>query len=96
MPELTRHGRPYRQLPDGRWLTLYPLLYGAGRLAVGGEHPDEDLAGYNDAYDWEDVEGARRAFEEWDGTGEPVGWYRHRPSHRRRPGGDPDLEEVRA
>lgn len=85
-----------RQLPDGRWLTLYPLLFGAGRLAVGGEAPDDpEPRGFNDAYDYERLEDAEQAYTEWDGTEEPAGWYRHRPSNRRRPEGDPAREEIR-
>lgn len=38
---------------------------------------------------------ALRALHCWDGSGEPVGWYRHKPSDRRRPDGDPAREEVR-
>lgn len=38
---------------------------------------------------------ALRALHGWNGEGEPSGWYRHKPSNRRRPGGDPTREEVR-
>lgn len=37
---------------------------------------------------------ALRALHGWSGEGEPEGWYRHRPSNRRRPGGNPDEEYV--
>lgn len=38
---------------------------------------------------------ALRALHCWDGSGDPEGWYRHKPSNRRRPDGDPSREEVR-
>ena len=40
-----------------------------------------------DVADW-------RAALGWDGNGEPEGWYRHVPSGRRRPGGDPAKEHT--
>lgn len=33
--------------------------------------------------------------EEWDGTGEPQGWFRNQTTGRRRPGGDPAQEFIR-
>lgn len=130
-------GLAERQLPDGTYVSFYPLLTGGARLAV--EHPraylrcatcyaayplattaaDETCAnrrsrgstcagelvattdgrdgGYDEAYDYTDYDVAVRAFGEWDDAQEePEGWYRHKPSDRRRRGGDPEREEVRA
>jgi hypothetical protein len=77
-------------LPDGRAAGLSRLLFG-GRICVGG--PDDD-AGYSEAYDYGDLEIARRAFDGWTGGTEPTGWIRHIPSYRRRPTGDPGQEYV--
>lgn len=35
-----------------------------------------------------------RGLNEWNGEGEPEGWYRHRKTGRRRPGGDPEKEYI--
>lgn len=40
------------------------------------------------------MEDAVRVLEEWDGTGEPQGWYRNVETGRRRPGGDPAQEYI--
>jgi len=50
---------------------------------------------YDESYEYQDHKAALDSFEMWDGKGEPVGWYRHRPSNRRREGGDPAKEEIR-
>jgi hypothetical protein len=38
--------RPYRILPDGRWLFLMPLIFGRARLGIG---PAGSLQ-YDDVY----------------------------------------------
>lgn len=88
-------GAPLERRYRGGWLSLYPLAFGAGRLAVEYDRDGGRDGGYDEAYDFQDIFDAVRQFNEWDGEGEPEGWYRHRPTNRRRPGGDPEREEVR-
>lgn len=79
-----------RTLPDGREVWLAPLLFGGARLSIAS-----DPLVASDVYDFQDAD---RACLEWmlwvPEGGEPEGWYRHRPSNRRRPGGDPTKEYV--
>lgn len=82
---------PCRTLDDGRTLAFEPLLFNCVRIHVVRDVHD---MGSMEIYDYQDLLPALRAFLEWDGTGEPVGWYRHRPSDRRRPEGDPTREHV--
>jgi hypothetical protein len=87
---------PHRFLPGEVLLSLEPLLFGAWRLHVirGNEQDVYDFSPVGMSED--DVRAAAFvALHRWDGVGEPVGWYRHRKSDRRRPGGDPTREEVR-
>lgn len=81
----------HRDLPDGRLLALEPLLFGVARLHVV---EDERSTSSVSIYDFQDLPAAVVALAEWDGAGDPDGWYRHRPSDRRRPGGDPANEQV--
>lgn len=88
-----------RQLPDGRWLVLYPLLFGSSRLTVTRTCATLDDAIkeiIDDVWDYETCVGGLKAMGEWTGEGEPTGWNRHPASGRRRPGGDPESEYVRA
>lgn len=82
---------PHRGLPDGRLLSLEPLLFGAARLHVV---EDERLTASASIYDFTDLAVALEQLHRWNGDGEPRGWYRHRPSNRRRPDGDPEREHV--
>jgi hypothetical protein len=54
----------WKPLADGREITIYPLLYGKGRLCVG---PLADPDGYDIAYRYESVGAAVKAAESWDG-----------------------------
>lgn len=85
------HEWPHRYLADGRLLALEPLLMGAARLHVVAEDTD---AHSDEVYDFQELMAGLVALHRWDGTDEPEGWYRHRPSNRRRPGGDPEKEYV--
>lgn len=53
----------WKPLSDGREVTIYPLLYGKGRLCVG---PLADPDGYDIAYRYESVEAAIEAAQRWD------------------------------
>ncbi len=79
-----------RQLPDGRTKCLMRLLDG-WRLGVT---PPHDNSAYTDLWDYPSGYEAWEAFEAFDGTAEPEGWVRHKPSNRRRPGGDSSKEYV--
>lgn len=83
-----------RTLDDGRHLGVEPLLFSRARLTVGTAEQHE-VGCYEDAYDYDFRSEAFLAFVLWDGVGEPEGWVRHKPSNRRRPGGDPAQEHVR-
>jgi hypothetical protein len=57
--------------------------------------PESYMLGvYDDGWWYDDFESAVRGLNEWNGEGEPEGWYRHRKTGRRRPGGDPDKEYI--
>lgn len=77
---------------NGLEWVVYPMIYTA-RLCVG---PPEDRTGYDDAWCYGSLEAALAAARAWDGKGDPEGWHRHPASGRRRPGGDPKLEFIRA
>ena len=81
-----------RRFPDGREAVIYPLTYGRARLGIG--HPDDD--GFADQWEYDTPAAAKTALATWDGQGEPSGWFRHPGTGRRRPGGDPEKEYIRA
>lgn len=92
------HRWPHRNLADGRLLALEPLLTGFRLHVVASPWNMGSDEVYDFPVDDRDTEAKARAayvaLHRWDGTGEPEGWYRHRPSNRRRPGGDPEQEYV--
>lgn len=78
-----------RELPDGRVLYLqkFPHFF---RVTVGpSQWPLFDAS-----YDFEADEPAWKAILDWDGNGDPEGWFRNAETGRRRPNGDPALEYV--
>jgi hypothetical protein len=85
-----------RPLPDGRVIYLAPLLTGTvlGISANGTDRFYTDRWDYPRDPDLCEPDSDWRAVLGWDGNGEPEGWYRHVPSGRRRPGGDPAKEHV--
>lgn len=95
--------------PNGRLLTIEPLLFGAAAVKVTNRHirsaigrtpvidftDDEfDMGFCDEVFTYESVVKAWAAVLNWDGKGEPQGWVRHQPSNRRRSGGDPAREYV--
>lgn len=68
----------FKTMPDGTLCGVHPLMF-HWTLVV-----DIDPIGYRDRYCYATKEGAIRALQEWDGTGDPEGWHRHVNSGRRR------------
>lgn len=60
-------------------------------LAPPGPRP----AVWDEGWWFDRWDSAFAAFERFDGTAEPEGWFRHQPSDRRRPDGDQAREYVR-
>lgn len=79
-----------RDLPNGLEVVVYPEITGTARLGIGVPSAGE----LDDEWQYTTQPEAIRAALEWDGVGEPEGWYRHRPTGRRRPRGDPEQEYV--
>lgn len=78
-----------KEMPDGREALVVPRMFNA-LISVGP--PGADW--YDTHWCYETPGQALMALEEWDGTGEPEGWFRHAGSGRRRPGGDPEKEYI--
>ena len=62
----------WRDMHDGRELTLYPMLFGNVRLCIGVQGAET----YDDGWCFQDLDAALEAFANWDGVGEPAGAYR--------------------
>jgi hypothetical protein len=77
-------------LDDGRAAGLQAQLFSVN-ICVGSA---EDIAGYSEAYWYDNAPTAVIQFLKWNGEGEPEGWIRHTPSNRRRTGGDPATEYI--
>lgn len=78
-----------RQLPDERWVVVYPMTFGKARLCVGDEWTVED------GWCYADPRLAIVAAAVWDGEGDPMdGWHRQISTGRRRTDGDPAREYV--
>lgn len=70
-----------RQLPDGTWIGILPMIMTFG-LFVGLQE-----YGYERRYCYEHGEDAWTACQEWDGKGDPPGpWIKEKPSDRLGPG----------
>jgi len=71
-----------RALPDGRIIGVHRLLYHWTLLI------DMDAVGYEDRYCFATYDMAKRAFDSWNGEGDPgTEWHRHPKTGRRREGG---------
>jgi hypothetical protein len=84
------HYMMVKRLPDGRYSAVAPLI--ATYAIVIGDWGNEQ--GYNDRWCYHDLNPAIRAFNAWDGTGEPTGWHRHPKSGRRLAEDDHSYDEV--
>lgn len=76
-----------RELPDGREIVVLPWSGGKAQLSIGRR-----TGFWDDTWNYEFVTEAMAVAETWDGGGEPMGWFRHPASGRRRHDGDPARE----
>lgn len=72
-----RPGAVYRRvaLRGCAEVVVYPLIFGGGRLGLGPTGDQYD-GGLDRVWDYESLDDALHAAHEWDGTGEPAGFYR--------------------
>lgn len=92
MTEITREGAVYQRLTsDGREICVYPQIFNT-KLIIG----KPGLDWYDSNWCYETPGQAIMAAEEWEPEKEadPEGWFRHPPTGRRRPNGDPEKEYV--
>ena len=88
---------PVATLPDGRLAVLEPLMFGVFRLYWGP--PGSLVYDTDSGYDYDSLWAVLDSVDAWRAggfDGEPQGWQRHIGTGRRRPGGDPAKESVRA
>jgi hypothetical protein len=67
-----------RVLPDGRELSLWPMLFGNTRLCIGWP----GVGAFDDGYCFHHAALGVAAVLGWDGSGDPAGWYKHLGSGR--------------
>lgn len=79
------------QLPNGDWAGVTEMSFGKGRLCID-IHP----FGYEQGYCYEAVGAAIASLATWNPVteDEPLGWFRHINSGRRRTDGDPSKEYI--
>jgi hypothetical protein len=82
---------PVRRLPDGREIVVVPHSARGGQLGVTA---DRATGGWANTWIYKSAADAVTAAWEWDGNGEPTGWYRHPWTARRRPDGTPASEVI--
>lgn len=83
-----------RQLPDGSWAGVKPMLFGNARLCM-----DMDWSGVNgEQYCYDGLAAAVLALASFDPDTqeEPQGWKKSVLDGRRRPGGDASKEYIDA
>lgn len=85
-----------RTLPDGQLAGVGPQLFGAAHIVRAPAKDWNDEGAWAEQWMYSSVPGALTAFAEWEGTGEPEHWIRHKPSNRRRIDGDPEKEFIRS
>jgi hypothetical protein len=81
-----------RDYPTGMRAAVVPLITGTGRLIVGTVQ--EWQSGYDEAFCYDSVGEAVIALLNWNGIGEPDGWFRNPGTGRRRPKGEVTKEYV--
>ena len=78
MSDILHYYTDIKQLNDGRTIGTMKLMF---HWAI---HIGIDLIGYSDRYCFTTYEIAKKAFDEWNGEGEPNYWHRHPTTGRRR------------
>jgi hypothetical protein len=91
----TQQGEFDRLLPDGRKLSLMPLLFGGGHIGISPMPPMQNCGVFFDSWDYLDYWHAFAQFLTWDGQGEPQDWSRHFKTGRYRIDGVAELEYVK-
>jgi len=94
--QVARHGprtQCWRRLPDGRRIFMDWEGGNGWRVAIANRYAPQS---FDDVWYVRLVEYACRAVAEWDGEGDPEGWWRHPATGRRRddPVGHPDDVRV--
>lgn len=83
-------GAPLRREVASGTLFLSRMAFGNYRISLG----DDVNLWSNYCYQAPNAHEAMRAFLEWDGEGDPEGWYRHIETGRRRKDYTPASEET--
>lgn len=68
----------WKPLADGREVTVYPLMFGEGKLCVG---PLADPIGFDDGFVYAELQLAVEAAQEWNPEVDeiPIGWKAREP-----------------
>ena len=81
-----------RDYPNGIRAGVVPLITGTGRIVIGSLR--NWSTGYDEAFCYDTVGEAVIALLQWNGVGEPDGWFRNPGTGRRRPDGDKAKEYI--
>lgn len=78
-----------RDLPDGRTISVQPLLWGYAQLGISVKIGEQHIKGfYSDSWQYQDTRAALRVLATWDGEGEPAGWEKRGVSWKGLPARD--------
>lgn len=82
-----------RHLPDGRYISIYPLLGNNWQLTISAAG---NFIEHYDTWTYDNLESVIDQAKTWSGDNgtEPTGWIRHPHSGRRRPDGNPAKEYL--
>jgi len=89
LEEFASGGIMEKDIGGGMYAAILPLIYTFA--IIKGYY---GLAVYEDRWCYSDLTKALRAYDAWNGQGEPDGWHRHPTSGRRRADGDPSREII--
>ena len=81
-----------RDYPNGIRAGIVKLLMGTGRICIGSITSWD--SGYDEAFCYDTVGEAIIALLNWNGEGEPDGWFRNPSTGRRRPDGNKSQEYM--
>lgn len=77
---LEEQGYPDHKIIGDTYIAIYPLIY-THAIIMGKVG---DTSSFDDRWCYHNYMGAKVAYENFDGDGEPEGWHRHPFSGRRR------------